>query len=80
MDISKYSSEGWWKSVTPGLELKYTEDAINLASNYSYIETLDWWLHSGLELQYTEIAMDWASRDGNIEVLVRRMVACIWHS
>ncbi len=67
MDVSKYSSEGWW--VHSGLELKYTEYAMNWASEFGRIEVLDWWLHSGLILQYTENAMHWASRCGCINVL-----------
>ena len=39
-------------SLIYNIELKYTKKAINLASKYDKIESLNWWLTSGLELKY----------------------------
>jgi len=45
----------WWKDLyeTNGLELKYTEKAMNTASKHGSIYILEWWAQSGLPLKYS---------------------------
>jgi hypothetical protein len=57
----------WWKNS--GLELKYTNDALNMASSSGHVEVLEWWKNSGLELKYTTDALNMASSSGHVEVL-----------
>ncbi len=41
----------WW--LSSGLELRYTEDAMDSASENEYIQVLNWWLTSGIpDLKY----------------------------
>ena len=76
-DTNEYSSEAidnasangkinilnWWLNASKNnnLELKYTEKAINYASKYENIASLDWWINSNLELKYDSNAIDFAS-------------------
>jgi hypothetical protein len=55
----------WWS----GLELKYTDEAMDWASRYRHLEVLQWWKRCGLELKYTDEAMVGASIYGRVEVL-----------
>ncbi|ORZ36340.1 hypothetical protein BCR44DRAFT_73414 [Catenaria anguillulae PL171] len=43
-----------------GLDVKYSQDAMDFASQHGNLEVLNWWRTSGLELKYTEAAMDLA--------------------
>jgi len=49
--------------------LKYTEDAINLASEIGNVEALQWWFDSGLDSKYDSRAVDRACEFGQLEVL-----------
>jgi len=49
--------------------LKYTEDAINLASEIGNVEALQWWFDSGLDSKYDSRALDRACEFGQLEVL-----------
>jgi ATP-dependent Lon protease len=61
----------WWSNAKKeyGIELKYTEKAINYASKYDQVESLDWWAKSGLELKYNSNAIDYASAGCKIKTL-----------
>ena len=60
-----------WKNS--GLELKYTDLAMNWASQNGHITVLDWWKNAsttfGLELKYNDLAMELASQNGHVKVL-----------
>lgn len=56
-----------WKDS--GVELVYSDAAINWASRNNHINVLDWWKNSGLELKYSYKAMDAASIKNHINVL-----------
>jgi ankyrin repeat protein len=51
------------------LESKYTDYALNWASQEGHINVLEWWKKSNLKLKYTDHALDWASLHGHINVL-----------
>jgi len=55
--------------VKSGIELNYSELAIEKASQYGQIAMLNWWFTSGLEFKYTSRAIDQASRNFKIESL-----------
>ena len=61
----------WWLNANKeyGIELKYTEKAINFASKFDYVEILDWWAKSGLALKYNSNAIDYASIGCKIKTL-----------
>ncbi len=62
MDTSKYSSEGWW--LHSGLEMQYTEDAMDWASYRGHIEVLNWWLTSGIpDLKYSSERIQYYSQE-----------------
>ena len=46
----------WWKHS--GLELKYSNNALDTASNNGHINVLTWWIKSGLPLKYSNNALD----------------------
>jgi hypothetical protein len=52
----------WFKNS--GLEFKYSEKAIDLASRYDHAHILEWLKNSGLEFKYSECAIDLASQNG----------------
>jgi hypothetical protein len=52
-----------------GSQLKYTENALDRASEYGQINVLNWWVKSNLPLKYTSNALIRASSNGYINVL-----------
>jgi hypothetical protein len=58
--------EWWFKS---GMELKYSKDALTLASWYGHVDVLEWWIKSNLPLKYSVNALNFASRNGHVNVL-----------
>jgi ATP-dependent Lon protease len=61
----------WWLQAknNNGLELKYTEKAINFASKFNHVESLEWWAKSNLDLKYNHNAIDYASAGGKLKTL-----------
>ncbi|KAI9345520.1 hypothetical protein DFJ73DRAFT_490080 [Zopfochytrium polystomum] len=57
----------WWRDS--GLETRYTEDAMILASGNGQIWNLQWWKDCGLPLKYSARAMSEASKMGWTHVL-----------
>ncbi|KAI8806879.1 hypothetical protein BJ742DRAFT_854756 [Cladochytrium replicatum] len=56
-----------WKNSS--LELKYVNSAIDYASAFQEVQTLEWWKSSALMLNYLEAAIDHSTRNGNVDVL-----------
>ncbi|KAI9220157.1 hypothetical protein BC828DRAFT_384172 [Blastocladiella britannica] len=71
MDLS--SAEGhlpvlhWW--MLSGLELRYSEAAMDGASDWGHVKVLEWWARSGLPVKYSEDAMLLASTYNRVDVL-----------
>ncbi|KAI8809852.1 hypothetical protein BJ742DRAFT_802637 [Cladochytrium replicatum] len=57
----------WWKSS--GLELKWSSEAIDYASEKGRLDVLEWWQDSGLEMKWNWKAFEKPIEDGNIKVL-----------
>ncbi|AGC02134.1 hypothetical protein H012_gp321 [Acanthamoeba polyphaga moumouvirus] len=73
MDFANYYGSDseildWW--LNSGLELKYTEKAMNLASQKGYINKLNWWLKSGLELKYTKEAFNFDCNERDKQIVI----------
>ncbi|KAJ3037296.1 hypothetical protein HDV00_001791 [Rhizophlyctis rosea] len=57
----------WW--LDSGLELTYSEGAMDRASERGHVAVLEWWKRSGLEIRHTHKALDGASMSGHVDVL-----------
>ena len=57
----------WFES---GKELKYTSDALDLASKNGHLEVLRLWFESGKELKYTSYALNWASKNDHLKLIL----------
>lgn len=57
----------WWKKS--GLEMKYTEKALDRLSENGKLKELKWWIKSGFEVKYSNNAMDKASANGYLNIL-----------
>lgn len=53
----------------PGTDFRYTEEAIDLASENGHVDVLNWCKNAGFEFLYTFNAIDHASKNGYINVL-----------
>lgn len=57
----------WMKAHLP--TLRYTDGAMDLASEKCLFDVLDWWLDSGLVLKYSATCIDTACFEGALQVL-----------
>jgi hypothetical protein len=57
----------WWKQS--GLELRWSEKAIDMACRNGHVNVLQWWKDSGLAMKYTSLASEWAAQSGHTHVL-----------
>jgi hypothetical protein len=69
--IGKTDILEYLKNLDNGITLsKYSEKALDVASEFGKIHVLEWWKNSGLELKYSTDALDLASCDHyNIDIL-----------
>ncbi|KAI9217530.1 hypothetical protein BC828DRAFT_390929 [Blastocladiella britannica] len=57
----------WW--TEHGLRFKFTDDALDYASQFNFLSILEWWAQTGHKLKVSEVGVNQAARAGHLQVL-----------